>query len=74
MDRTKSTASEAEHDSSEAAEHKRRVWRFLTILLASCAECGTQEADYFVRVPSGDLTYCADDELCSSCASDHSVL
>jgi hypothetical protein len=75
VDNTKSTASEAEH--SEAARTgfaSKHVWRFLCVLLPSCAECGTQDADYFVRVPPGDLTYCADDELCSSCAGDHGVL
>ncbi len=69
MDSTKSTAPE-HHTSPE----DKRVHRFLAVLLSSCAECGTQEADYFVRVPSGDLTYRADDELCCSCASDHGVL
>ena len=69
MDSTKSTA--PEHHSG--TEH-RRVRLFLSVLLSSCAECGTQDADYFVRVPPGDLTYCADDELCPSCASDHGVL
>jgi hypothetical protein len=54
-------------------DHKR-VWRFLTLLLSSCAECGTQDADYFARVPPGHLTYCADDELCPSCAGDHGIL
>ena len=73
MDSTKSTASEAEHSEAAHPEH-RRVWRFLRVLLPSCAECGTQDADYFVRVPPDDLTYCADDELCVSCAGDHGVL
>jgi hypothetical protein len=69
VDSTKSTASE--HHSRP--EH-RRVWRFLCVLLPSCAECGTQDADYFVRVPPGDLTYFEGDELCPSCAGDHGIL
>ncbi len=69
MDSTKSTAPE-HHSPTE----DKRAWRFLAVLLPSCAECGTQDADYFVRVPPGDLTYCAVDELCCSCAGDHGVL
>ena len=68
MDTTDSSPSE--HHSG--AEHKR-VWRFLCVLLPSCAECGTQDADYFVRVPPGDLTYFADDELCPDCSANHGL-
>ena len=70
MDSTKSTA--PEHSEAARTEHKR-AWRFLAVLLSSCAECGTQDADYFVRVPPGDLTYCADDELCPDCSANHGL-
>lgn len=69
MDRTKSTA--PEHHSR--TEHKR-AWRFLSVLLSSCAECGTQDADYYVSVEAGDLTYFENDELCKECASNHGIL
>ena len=70
MDNTKFTA--PEHHSSGAPEHKR-AWRFLAVLLPSCAECGTRDADYFVRVPPGHLTYFADDELCPDCSANHGL-
>jgi hypothetical protein len=57
-----------------AATRKKRARRMLAALLSSCAECGTRDADSFVSVPDGHLTFCAGDELCPECAMAHGVL
>jgi hypothetical protein len=69
VDSTNSTAPE-HHSRTEY----RRVWRFLAVLLSSCAECGTQDADYFARVPQGHPMFAEGSELCPECAADHGVL
>ncbi len=57
-----------------ATAKDRRVRALLSVLLSSCAECGTRDAEYFVPVPGDHLTFFAGDELCPDCAANHGVL
>jgi hypothetical protein len=71
VDNTKSSAPE-HHSRPEVLS--RRAHRLLSVLLSSCAECGTRDAEYYVSAPGGHLAFMEGDELCESCGINHGIL
>jgi hypothetical protein len=62
------------HETHQPCPDHKLARSLLAVLLSLCAECGTQDADYFARVPQGHPMFMEGEELCPECGADHGVL
>ncbi len=72
---TESVAHPERSHTEKRGDRERRVRAFVSVLVGSCADCGTggEEAELY-PVSQDHLTFFGGDELCGECARRHGAL